>query len=240
MKPGKDLQVLRYIRLLILDLDYVVFDCVYLKAHALKQCIAALNETYSLNISLPGRVDVEKEFCDYGFRWIRSLGNGLDEERQMHLEQAYGIHEIRMINSGAGRLHPGIKEFAVKCRQSNLAVALGADARRDYMLAVVDRHELDSLFQFALCTEEFGSGDAAEMMEEIMLQAEVNPSETLALGTRPHFFQSAKSVDIRTIGCGWGIGNHGNLADADMQALTLEQLFPAIQKADDLAFQRLD
>jgi phosphoglycolate phosphatase-like HAD superfamily hydrolase len=232
--------VLKYIRLLILDLDYVVFDCAHLKAHALKQCIAALDETYSLKFSLPDKVNVEKEFRDHGFRWTRYLGNELDEERQKHLEQAYGIHEISMINSGVGRVHAGIKEFAVKCRQSNLAVALGAEARRDYMLAVIDRHELDTLFQFALCTEEFGSGDAAEMLEEIMHQAEVNPSETLALGTRPHFFQSAKNVDIRTIGCGWGIGNHDNLADADMQALKLGQLFSAIQKADDLAFQRSD
>ena len=156
------------------------------------------------------------------------------------MEQAYGIQETRMINSGAGRVHSGIREFVVKCRQSNLAVALGADARRDYMLAVIDRHELDTLFQFALCTEEFGTGDAAEMLEEIMHQAEVNPSETLALGTRPNFFQSAKSVDIRTIGCGWGIAKHEGLAYADMQSLNLEQLFPAIQKADALALQRLN
>jgi len=228
--------VLQNIRLLILDLDYLVFDCALVKAHALKQCITALDDAISMNVHLPEGVSVEEEFRDHGFRWTRHLEMGLDDEGQNHLEQTYGILETRMINSGIGRIHSGIEEFIVKCRQSNLAIALGSEARRDYMIAVIDRHELDNLFQFALCTEEFGAGDAAEMLEEIMHQAEVNPSETLALGTRPHFFHSANSVDVRTIGCGWGISNHKGLADADQQSLTLEQLFPAIQKADALTF----
>ncbi len=231
--------MLQHIRLLILDLDYLVFDCANLKAHALKQCIAASDVAISLNVPLPDSVAVEEGFRDHGFRWTRHLEIGLDEEELKSLEQAYGIHEIRMINSGFGGIYAGIEEFIVECRQANLAVALGADARRDYMLAIVDRHELDSLFQFALCTEEFGAGEATEMLEEIMHQAEVNPSETLVLGTRQHFFGSANSVDAATIGCGWGISNHDSLANADMQSLTMNQLFPAIQKADALAIQRL-
>jgi phosphoglycolate phosphatase-like HAD superfamily hydrolase len=230
--------VFQHLRLLILDLDYLVFDCARLKAQALKQSIAALDEAFSLDVELPDGLNVEEAFRSHGFQWIRHFEIGLAEEGQNRLEQTYSIYETRMINSGIGRIHSGIEEFVVGCRQSNLALALGADARRDYMLAVMDRHELDSLFQFALCTEEFGEGDAVEMLEEIMRQAEVNPSETLALGTRPHFFRSAHSVDVRTIGCGWGIGNHDDLAAADMQSANLKQLFPAIQKADSLAFQR--
>ena len=231
--------MLQHIRLLILDLDYLVFECSSLKANALRQSLAALDDTISLNVQIPDAMSVEEEFRNHGFRWIRHLEIGLGEEELENVEQAYGIHEIRMINSGVGGIYSGIEEFIVKCRQSNLAVALGADARRDYMLAIFDRHELDSLFQFALCTEEFGAGDAAEMLEEIMHQAEVNPSETLALGTRPHLFGSANSIDVGTIGCGWGISNHDSLADAGIQSSTLEQLFPAIQKADALAIQRM-
>jgi len=230
--------VLQHIRLLVLDLDYLVFDCANLKANALKQCIAASDGEISLNAPLPDSVSVQEGFRDHGFRWTRHLEIGLNEEELRTLERTYGIHEIRMIHSGVGGIFSGIEEFIVKCRQANLAVALGADARRDYMLAIVDRHELDSLFQFALCTEEFGSGDTAEMLEEIMHQAEVNPSETLVLGTRPHLFGSANSVDAGTIGCGWGIDNHDSLADADMQSFTLDQLFPAIQKADALTIRR--
>lgn len=227
--------MLHHIRLLILDLDYVVFDCDSVKAHALKQCIAALDDSVLFGAPLPHGVNVEKEFRKHGFRWMQFLEIGLDEEGQKQLEQAYAILEARIVDSGAGRIHSGIEEFVVQCRQSNLAVSLGADARRDYMLAVIDRHELDRVFQFALCTEEFGTGDAAEMLEEIMRQAEVNPSETLALGTRPHFFRAAKSLDVRTVGCGWGIRDQEGLADADLQSLTLQELYPVIQKADALA-----
>lgn len=231
--------MLQHIRLLILDLDYLVFDCSSLKANALKQCLAALDDAISLHVQLPDAASVEEEFRNHGFQWIKHLEMGFGEEELENLEQAFGIHEIRLINSGVGGLYSGIEEFIVKCRQANLAVALGADARRDYMLAIFDRHELDNLFQFALCTEEFGTGDASEMLEEIMHQAEVNPSETLVLGTRPHIFGSANSVDVGTIGCGWGVSNQDSLADAGMQSSTLEQLFPAIQKADALAIQRM-
>ncbi len=227
----------RHIRLLILDLDYLVFDCALLKLQALRQGLIALADAIPQSVRLPDIVDAEEGFRDHGFRWIRHLEIGLNEEGLEHLRQAYGIHESRLLESGIGKIFHGIEEFIMNCRQLNLAVALGAEASRDYLLAVVDRHQLDNLFQIALCTEEFGVGNADEMVEEIMRQAEVNPSETLVLGTRPHFFQAAHNLDVLTIGCGWGLRRHNGLAEADLQSLTLAQLYPALQKADNLASQ---
>lgn len=224
-----------HIRLLILDLDYLVFDCTLLKVQALRQSLISLSDAISPSVRLPDGIDAESGFWDHGFQWIRHLELGLSEEEIGHLQQAYGIHENRLLESGIGRIHHGIEEFIVNCRQLNVAVALGAEACRNYLLAVVDRHQLDSLFQIALCTEEFGAGDVAEMLEEIMHQAEVNPSETIVLGTRPHFFKAARSQDVLTVGCGWGIRGHEGLSEADLQSLTLAQLYPALQEADSLA-----
>jgi phosphoglycolate phosphatase-like HAD superfamily hydrolase len=230
--------VLQHIRLLILDLDYLVFDCALLKRQALRHSLISMADAIPSSARLPDDTEVENRFRAQGFHWTRYLDIGLDEEKHAHWRQAYGIHENRLVRSGIGRLHSGIETFIVKCRQLNFALALGADASREYLLAVVDRYQLDSLFQVALCTEEFGAGDVGEMLEEIMHQAEVNPSETLALGTRPHSFRAADRLDILTIGCGWGIHTHDGLAEADLQSLTLGQLFPAIQRADVLASQR--
>ncbi len=229
--------MLQHIRLLILDLDYLVFDCALLKMQALRQSLISLADAIPQSARLPDSMDAEEGFLDHGFRWIQHLEIGLDEEKLDHLQQAYGIHENRLIESGIGRIHHGIEEFLMHCRQSNAAVALGAEASRDYLLAVTDRYQLDSLFQIALCTEEFGVGDADEMLGEIMRQAEVNPSETLVLGTRPHCFQAAHNLDVLTIGCGWGLRRHNGLAEADLQSLTFAQLYPALQKADTLASQ---
>jgi len=60
-------------------------------------------------------------------------------------------------------------------------------------MEVSDRHDLHSLFDIAMCTEEFGAGGFVEMLDEIMVQAGVNLSEMLVLGTRPSMFQSARS-----------------------------------------------
>jgi phosphoglycolate phosphatase-like HAD superfamily hydrolase len=190
-------------------------------------------------VRLPDAVDVEDGFLMHGFRWTQFLDIGLDEEQLSDLQRAYGIHENRLIEAGVGQLYPGVIDFAARCRQEGVAMALGAEASRDYMLAVNDRHQLEDMFEISLCTEEFGVGSGDEMLQEIMHHAEVNPSETLVLGTRSSFFQSAHNQDILTTGCGWGIRRHDGLQDADLQALTLAQLFPTIQKADELAAQYL-
>jgi phosphoglycolate phosphatase-like HAD superfamily hydrolase len=232
--------VLRHIRLLILDLDYVVFDCAPIKVQALRQSMISLADSIPHDIRLPGPADVEEGYRDHGRQWIRHLDMGLDEDKLNDLQQSYVIQEGRLIEAGRSKLIPGVPEFLAHCRQRNLATALGADADRNYLVAVSDRHELDGLFQPALCTEEFGHGGADEMLEEIMRQAEVNPSETLVLGSRPEYLLAAHALDIMTIGCGWGIHQHDALAQADLQVLSLSLLFPAVQKADTLVSEYLD
>jgi phosphoglycolate phosphatase-like HAD superfamily hydrolase len=215
----------------------VVFDCALLKVQALRQSLISLADAIPQSVRLPDNIDAEEGFREHGFRWTRFLEIGLDEEGLEHLQQAYHIHENRLVESGIGRIHTGIEAFLVNCRQSNIAVALGAEASRDYLVSVTDRHQLDSLFQVALCTEEFGLGNVDEMLGEIIQQAEVYPSEALVLGTRPHCFRAARDLHVLTIGCGWGLRRHGGLAEAELQSLTLAQLHPAIEKADTLASQ---
>jgi phosphoglycolate phosphatase-like HAD superfamily hydrolase len=229
--------VLQHIRLLIFDLDYLVYDCAILKVQALRQSLISLADAIPQSVRLPDISDAEEGFRDHGFRWTRFLEIGLNEELLENLQQAYRIHEDRLIENRVGRVFPGIENFIAECRQERTAVALGAESSRDYLLAVNDQHQLDSFFQISLCTEEFGVGDADEMFGEIMYQAEVNPSEALALGTRPRFFQAAHNQDILTIGCGWGIRQQDALSEADLIAQTLSDLMPAIKKADYLASQ---
>jgi phosphoglycolate phosphatase-like HAD superfamily hydrolase len=231
--------VLRHIRLLIFDLDYLVFDCASLKVQALRQSLIALADLIPQSVLLPESSDAENGFRDHGLRWIQHLEMGLDEQSLDHLRSAYTLHENRLVESGNGRLYPGIKEFIMNLRQADVAVALGAEATRDYLVSVIDRHQMDDLFQITLCTEEFGMGDADEMIMEIMRQTEVNPSETLVLGTRPHTFQAARSLDVLTLGCGWGLREHSGLSEADLQSHTLSNLPATIVEADNLALRAL-
>ncbi len=231
--------MLRQIRLLVFDLDYLIFDCSILKIRALRQSLISFADAIPQSVRLPDAVDVEDAFLTHGFRWTQFLEIGMSEEQLSDLQRAYELNEGRFIEAGVGRLYPGITDFASRCRQEGAVLALGADASRDYMLAVTDRHRLEDMFEVSLCTEEFGAGSSDEMLEEIMHHAEVNPSETLALGTRPSFFHSAHNLDILTAGCGWGIRRHDGLHEADLQTLTLPRLFPTIQQADELASQYL-
>ena len=227
--------MLNHLKLLVWDLDYLVFDCSALKVRALRQSLIALADSIPHSVRLPDAIDAEGGYLDHGFRWPQFLEIGLDEERLGQFQRAYHIYQDRCVQAGVGRLYPGVHDFLVDCRKRDIRLALGAEASRDYLLAVTDQHRLDQMFDIALCTEEFGVGSADEMFEEIMTQTEVYPSETLVLGTRPAFFQAAHNLDLLTIGCGWGLSEQRGLAEADLQAPTLSRLQAVIDRADHLS-----
>jgi phosphoglycolate phosphatase-like HAD superfamily hydrolase len=231
--------VWRQIQLLIFDLDYLIFDCAALKGKALSESLISFADEIAHDMRLPDDADAEEGFRDHGCRWPRSLRIGLDEANLQQLLYAYRIHEERLATAGAGKIYPGVPELLVRCRKNGASLALGAEASRDYLLAVSDRHGLDDHFEWAFCTEEFGMGSAAEMFAEIMGRAEVNPSETLMLGTRPGFFEAARAVDVLSIGCGWGIHKHEPLGAADLRSLSLSTIYHTIEKADALAARDL-
>jgi FMN phosphatase YigB (HAD superfamily) len=229
--------VLRQIRLLILDLDYVVFDCAGLKMKALRQSLISLADAIPQSARLPDTDDAEDLFRQHGFRWVEYAELGLSEELMPVLERTYRINERRLIEIGAGQIYPGVLEALDPYRAGDVTVALGADVTRTYMLAVTDRHQLDRSFANILCTEEFGMGSVYEMLDEIMRLAEVNRSETLVLATRPEYFRAARELDLAAIGCGWGVHRPEFLTEADYQAVTLADMHSAISQADERAIR---
>ena len=231
--------MLSQLRLLVLDLDYLFYDCAELKVRALRESLLSFADAIPPDVHLPGAADIEEAFRYSGFRWPQALQIGLDERHLTELQSAYRIYEERLVAAGAGRIFQHLPAFLSFCRKNNLVAAIGGEASRDYLLAVSDHHNLDHFFELAYCVEEFGMGGTDEMIDEIMCRAEVNPSETVVLGTRPDFFRAARNRDILTIGCGWGLRRHEALGEADFQAVTVVQACEALEKADALARQYL-
>lgn len=225
----------RQIRLLVFDLDYLVFDCSFLKAHALRQSLIAFADDIPQNVRLPDGVDIESAFREHGRRWVRSLELGIADENMEDLEQIYRVQECRLLESGMGRTFPGMIDTIVACRKAGIHSGLGAEASRDYLMAVSDRLELDRFFDFSLCTGEYGLGSAREMLADMLDQAEVNPSEVLVFGTRPSMFEASHSLDLLTLGCGWGLQQKDALETADFLAGNVTQIIPVIRRADDIA-----
>ena len=225
--------VYQRIRLLVFDLDYLVFDCSLIKTQALRQGLISLAEAIPHNAPLPDKLDVQEAFLDQGVSWIDRLELGLDQDAMSNLRQACSIHENRLIESGAGTLYADLENFLLNCQTMGITAALGAEATREYLLAVADKHQLDNLFQISLCTEEFGAGNTEEMLEEIMQIAEVHPSETIVLGTRARAFEAAHAADMKAIGCGWGLRNRGGLKEADLQVAAISQLSAVLKQIDD-------
>ncbi len=225
---------MRHIKLLISDLDHVVFDCAELKIKALRQTLISFADIIPQNVRLPDAVDVEEGYRDLGYRWIESLDLG-SAELPASFSETYRMHEFGLVQAGAGLVFPALEPVLAACRREEVRLALGADAVRDYLLEVRDGHGLDETFDISLCVEEFGMGGVDEMLEEAVRLAEVNRSEAVVLATRPDYFRAARELDLATIGCGWGIHCHEFLAQADYQALTPSEIIPAVLRVDELA-----
>ncbi len=225
----------RQIRLLVFDLDFLVFDCSLLKTRALRQGLIAFADDIPQHVRLPDAIDIEAAFRDHGRRWARFLDLGIAEDRMDDLERVCQLQEDRLLEAGAGRVFPGVTELLAACRTAGIASSLGAEASREYLMTVSDRFELDQLFDISLCTEEYGRGSAREMLADMLDRAEVNPSEVLVLGTRPALFEESHSLDLLTLGCGWGLQQKDALESADFQAVSLAQVLPAIRRADEIA-----
>ncbi len=227
--------MLRQIRLLIFDLDYVILDCAALKIRALRQTLISYSDSLRHDIRLPDLVDIEAAYRDHGSLWIRNLEIGFSDDQLLDLEADYLVQESRFLEAGMGKPYIGISELLAECKREGLSLALGADGSRDYLVTASDRHGLDRTFESAFCTEDFGVGSVDEMITEIMSHEEVNPSETLLLATRPRYFEAGMNLDVMTLGCGWGIEEHSVLAQADFQSLTIDHALTLIRQADEVS-----
>ncbi len=224
--------MLRQIRCLVFDLDYLVFDCAALKERTLRQSLLSFSDQIPQDMKLPDAADIEAGFRELGSHWVRALEIGLDEQQLKELERTYRIQETPLIASGIGGFFHGVRDLIACCVREGLSTVLGAESSRDHLMSVFDRHDMERLFEIAVCSEEYGMGGTDEMLAEIMRHAEVNPSETLILGTRPHYFEAGHNLDIRGIGCGWGLSQSESFAGADYQSLSIEHLIPMIRQAD--------
>ena len=222
----------RQIKLLVLDLDYVVLDCAALKVRALRDSLMPFAEYLPHDVRLPDSLDIEQLFLEQGSHWIRSLDIGLPDDQLLSLESSFRPHEVRLLEADTGRTFPGVANLLMGCRNEGLKLALGAEGSRDYLMAFCDRNEMDLTFDIAVCTEEFGVGGTEEMISEIMDHSEVTASETILLATLPRYFEAGRDLGTLTIGCGWGIHEHAALSHADFQSLTLQHALPIIRQAD--------
>ena len=96
--------MLNQIRLVVFDLDYLIFDCAEVKIRALREGLVSLDEDIPHSALLPDVVVVEEGFRDHGSRWVSQLDMGLNEAALDRLQTNYRMHEERLVSEGMGRI----------------------------------------------------------------------------------------------------------------------------------------
>jgi phosphoglycolate phosphatase-like HAD superfamily hydrolase len=222
----------RHVRLLVLDLEHVVFDAIPLKLGAVRRAILPVADDIPHSVCLPDGADLEEAYASRGWRWFEAVQLGLPKERLLALEPIVRA-EARFLASGeAGRIYPGVMETLGVCRQAGLLLALGADCDRDFMLAVSDRHGFDGVFNFMACAEDYGIGGFSELLEDVAERLEVHASECVYLGTRGVCIEEALALGVATLGCRWGLHCSAVIDCANGQAERPDQLPGLLQEID--------
>ncbi len=203
-----------------------------MRLQALRQSLLSFADVIPHNVRIPDAADIEDGYRARGRAWTGELQVGLRADQLGELGRQLEINEQRLVAAGMGSPYPGMEALLSRLQREGLTLHLGADASREHLLSVSDKHRLDRHFEAMFCAGEFGTGQLWDMFEESMHRAGVHSSETVALGTRPEYFRAAHSLDVMTIGCGWGIRQQGGLAEAILQCGQVERAWTAVSRMD--------
>ena len=224
--------MLRRIRLIITDLDQTLFDSHELKLRAFRHALATLSDSIRHDVRLPDAIDLEEVYLGYGHSWPDHVDVGLDDSAALDVGRMCREHMVSFVESGSGRLQPGVLEYLLSCREEGAVLAIGAEAHREYLLAVSDRFGLSDAFECSLCTGEYGTGGADEMLEDALSRCEALAGETVYVGTRPDTLEAARFLGITALVGAWGLHGEGMQGREEPRAADVQALAALIAGID--------
>lgn len=164
----------------------------------------------------------EKEFTDeeisywLGFNSTDMWNNFLPdvpadvkENARIFLGQDMG----QRVENGEGALYPHAEEVLAELKSQGHTLIFLSNCRVKYM----ERHSrvfrLHRFFDYFYCCEEFDFIPKYQIFRLFSLQ---HKGEFIVIGDRFHDIETAEKNGLKSIGCGYGYGNKGELSAADI------------------------
>ena len=211
---------------LIFDYDGTLHDCIKIYAPAFRKAYARL---VSLSLA-EERAWPEREISQWlGFsanemwdRFLPALPQSLKDE----CSRIIGDEMLRLVRAGQARLYPGTLETLKRLRQSHTLIFL-SNCKRSYMEAHIGQFYLDDYFSAFYCAEDFNFQEKYKIFDIIKQDS---TGEFIVIGDRLHDMEVARTHGLKAIGCVYGYGQPGELAQADLIASGVEEIVPCLER----------
>ncbi len=120
--------------------------------------------------------------------------------------------ELELISSGLARPFPGVADTLVKLRDAGCDLHILSNCGPSYLRAVPDALGIGQFFAGRFCAGDFPGKTKAEIMA-VVLPGMGLPGAMV--GDRWHDIAAGKENGLLTVGCQFGVGQAGELSEAD-------------------------
>lgn len=137
---------------------------------------------------------------------------------------AYHRHHFLTQNTLSTPLFPGVAETLQHLQAAGywLAVATGK-SRRGLNQALMESG-LTTLFHVTRCAEETASKPNPQMLQEIMAELEISPSNTLMIGDTEYDLQMAENAGVASVAVSYGVHEKDHLLTCCRPLVCLDNL----------------
>lgn len=205
---------------LIFDLDGTLFQTESVSFPAMERTFARLRAQGLTSLPTPSHA--EQTDC-YGLTmeqiWQRLLP-GHPREILLLADRYLAQEEVRLLREGRGRLYPEVAETVAQLSQGGYALAVASNGGDAYVQAVIDTCGLRPYFQLVASAGALGTHDKADLVAKaarVLEQATALSSPVCAfmVGDRASDVAAGRKNGLATVGCLYGYGRPGELADCD-------------------------
>ncbi len=134
------------------------------------------------------------------------------------------IYELegQLLAEGRGSYAPGAPDALVKLRKMGLKLGLASNCGQDYFQSNIEAFELGEYFDAMLCSGMRGYPEKAALLEELL--GKFGSQRAMMVGDRCYDIDAAIKCGLVPVGCLYGYGTAGELADAELLIKSLNEI----------------
>lgn len=206
---------MRNVQLLIFDLEGTLLRPDDIVPEAIYGAIEETNEKFQSAVEYPEEETIWSWVGQPDFSVIKAIDPDLKKEPAEYMRLVMNKLMQELIEEGAGALYEGALDALKVLKVMGYRIAIICNYGRDYLITVLDYFNLYDYVDFSVCMEDVGHTDARDMIEDVLNNQQILPSETVFIGDRRSDIMIARELDIGGVGCEWGLGSAQELEDAD-------------------------
>jgi phosphoglycolate phosphatase len=192
-------------QLLIFDWDGTLMD----SAQKIANCIKA--SAGDLNIPVPTE-QAAKRIIGLGLdEAMRKLFPEVAAQQIPRLVERYRINWLEKDTTNQ-ELFPGVRDGLRELAASGAFLAVATGKSRQGLQRQLDDLDLGELFAVTRCADETRSKPHPQMLAEILDYTAISPHKAIMVGDTTYDLEMASNADIVSIGAGYGVHQHDELA----------------------------